>query len=237
MRCLPAHHFTVAKARAWRASIDDDPSYQRAADAWTLAQRQRFIDSLLNGFDVPKIYLHDLRGQHPTKVYAVVDGKQRLTAIWAYLDGGFPLADDFRISAAPGGEITPDAVRVAVANPSTLNMQLVDAQQARRVLDRLVGYQVSPVLWKGIIGPPGLSAGRVQSVALRLVVERDRAIEAFVPAEYWTLDAELAQPNAPHFLARLYRIGQDKPELKNQAAAQAVIDALAGAFPASKYPR
>jgi len=113
MRCLPAHHFTVAKARAWRASIDDDPSYQRAADAWTLAQRQRFIDSLLNGFDVPKIYLHDLRGQHPTKVYAVVDGKQRLTAIWAYLDGGFPLADDFRISAAPGGEITPDAVMPA----------------------------------------------------------------------------------------------------------------------------
>jgi len=134
-----------------------------------------------------------------------------------------------RVLRARFHEITPDAVRVAVANPSTLNMQLVDAQQARRVLDRLVGYQVSPVLWKGIIGPPGLSAGRVQSVALRLVVERDRAIEAFVPAEYWTLDAELAQPNAPHFLARLYRIGKAPPELKNQAAAQAIIDALAGA--------
>jgi DNA topoisomerase-1 len=129
-------------------------------------------------------------------------------------------------------EITPEAVRAAVAKPTSLDMRLVDAQQARRVLDRLVGYQVSPVLWKGIAGPKGLSAGRVQSVALRLVVERDRAIEAFVPEEYWTLDAELSRPDGPHFLARLYRIGLtklEKPVLKNQAEAQAVIDALAGA--------
>lgn len=110
MRCLPAHYFTVAKARAWRASIDDDPSYQRAGDAWTLAQQQRFIDSLLNGFDVPKIYFHDLRGVHPTKVYAVVDGKQRLTAIWEYLDGDFPLADDALVSATPGDDLPSDAV-------------------------------------------------------------------------------------------------------------------------------
>jgi DNA topoisomerase-1 len=126
-------------------------------------------------------------------------------------------------------EITPEAVRAAVAEPTTLDMQLVDAQQARRVLDRLVGYQVSPVLWKGIAGPPGLSAGRVQSVALRLVVERDRAIESFVPEEYWTLDAELSKFGEPHFIARLYRIGKAKPELKTQAMAQALIEALAGA--------
>jgi DNA topoisomerase-1 len=129
-------------------------------------------------------------------------------------------------------EITPEAVRAAVAQPTPLDMHLVDAQQARRVLDRLVGYQVSPVLWKGIAGPLGLSAGRVQSVALRLVVERDRAIEAFIPEEYWTLDADLSRPGEPSFLARLYRIGTsklDKPELKTQAAAQAVIEALVGA--------
>jgi DNA topoisomerase I len=126
-------------------------------------------------------------------------------------------------------EITPEAVRAAVAHPAALDMRLVDAQQARRVLDRLVGYQVSPVLWKAIAGPPGLSAGRVQSVALRLVVERDQAIEAFVPEEYWTLDAELSRPGEPHFRARLYRIGKVKPDLKTQAAAQAVIEALAGA--------
>lgn len=93
MRCEPAHFFTVAKARAWRSAIDDDPPYQRGGDAWTLAQRQRFIDSLLNGYDVPKLYLHDLRGQHPTKVYAVVDGKQRLTAIWSFLTDEFALAE------------------------------------------------------------------------------------------------------------------------------------------------
>ena len=134
-----------------------------------------------------------------------------------------------RVQRARFHEITPEAVRAAVASPTTLDMHLVDAQQARRVLDRLVGYQVSPVLWKGIAGPPGLSAGRVQSVALRLVVERDRTIEAFVPDEYWTLDAELSKLGQPHFLARLYRIGKEPPAVKTEAAAQALIEALAGA--------
>lgn len=100
MRCEPAHHFTVAKALAWRSAIDDDPPYQRPSDAWSIGQRQRFIDSLINGYDVPKIYLHDLRGQHPTKVYAVVDGKQRLNAIWSFLTDELPLADDFRVEPA-----------------------------------------------------------------------------------------------------------------------------------------
>lgn len=101
MRCVPAHAFTVGKARAWRSAIDDDPPYQRRGDLWTLAQGQRFIDSLLNGYDVPKFYLHDLRGIEPTRVYAVVDGKQRLHAIWAFLDDGFPLAADFRLEGRP----------------------------------------------------------------------------------------------------------------------------------------
>ena len=134
-----------------------------------------------------------------------------------------------RVQRARFHEITPEAVRAAVAHPTALDMQLVDAQQARRVLDRLVGYQVSPMLWKGIAGPPGLSAGRVQSVALRLVVERDRAIESFKSDEYWTLDAELSKPGGPHFLARFYRLDKKPPELTTQAAAQAVIEALAGA--------
>lgn len=110
MRCVPAHHFTVAKARSWRSSIDDDPVYQRAGDVWTVQQQQRFIDSLLNGFDVPKIYLHDLRGVHPRKVYAIVDGKQRLTAIWSYLADGFPLARDFRVGSVPVDVVGTDAV-------------------------------------------------------------------------------------------------------------------------------
>lgn len=115
MRCVLAPDFTVAKANAWRSSIDDDPPYQREGSVWSLDKQQLFIDSLLNGYDVPKIYLHDLRGKHPSKVYAVVDGKQRLSTIWRFLADEFPLADDFRIEAAnlpeglPPGAVPPAA--------------------------------------------------------------------------------------------------------------------------------
>ena len=127
-------------------------------------------------------------------------------------------------------EITSQAVKKALAEPDSLDMDLVNAQQTRRVLDRLVGYQVSPVLWKAIKGRRGLSAGRVQTVALRLVVERDREIEAFVPQEYWTLDAELSKvKDNQRFRARLVRIGKEKPDLKTEAEALAVVDALEGA--------
>ncbi|HBY99503.1 MAG TPA: type I DNA topoisomerase, partial [Chloroflexi bacterium] len=104
-------------------------------------------------------------------------------------------------------EITQRAVQAAFAQPRQLDMSLVDAQQARRVLDRLVGWEVSPVL-RRTFGTGGLSAGRVQSVALRLVVERERAIEAFVPEEFWTLDALLATRDRPpaEFRARLHRL-------------------------------
>jgi hypothetical protein len=110
MRCEPAHHFTVAKAIAWRSSMDAEPLYQRRGDAWSLGHRQLFIDSLLNGYDIPKIYLHDLRGQHPTKVYAIVDGKQRLTALWSFVDDGFPLAEGFRVEPANRPDLPPAAI-------------------------------------------------------------------------------------------------------------------------------
>ena len=127
-------------------------------------------------------------------------------------------------------EITPQAVQAALAAPGRLDMDLVNAQQARRILDRLVGYQVSPVLWKAIKGRKGLSAGRVQTVALRLVVERDREIEAFVSREYWTLDAELSKvDDERRFRARLVRVGKEKPDLTTEAQAQAIIEALEGA--------
>ena len=128
-------------------------------------------------------------------------------------------------------EITRGAVQAAVAAPRPLDMHLVDAQQARRVLDRLVGYTLSPVLWAKV--GKGLSAGRVQSVALRLVVERERTIQAFVPVEYWTVDVDLAKrPSADpagHFRARLVAIGKGEADLPNQARAQAVVEALDGA--------
>ena len=86
-------------------------------------------------------------------------------------------------------EITPKAIREAVGSPTTIDMSKVNAQKARRVLDRIVGYSLSPLLWKKVKN--GLSAGRVQSVALRLICEREKELEAFLPEEYWTIEAEL----------------------------------------------
>ena len=137
---------------------------------------------------------------------------------------------DLPITRVTFHEITPGAVREALAAPGELDMDLVGAQQARRVLDRLVGYQVSPVLWKAVKGPRGLSAGRVQTVALRLVVERDRDIEQFMPQEYWTLDAEYSKHDDPQrFRARLVRIGRRKPELRTQNETQSIVADLEGA--------
>src|SRR5215212_8683134 len=101
-------------------------------------------------------------------------------------------------------EITKSAIQDAFKVPKQVNKDLVDAQQARRILDRLVGYKVSPILWKTIGGK--LSAGRVQTVAVRLVVEREREIEAFVKTEYWTIIANLSAGLPPKFDARLYKI-------------------------------
>lgn len=103
-------------------------------------------------------------------------------------------------------EITKNAIQEAFKHPKEIDKNLVDAQQARRVLDRLVGYQVSPLLWKNIGGK--LSAGRVQTVAVRLVVEREREIQAFKPTEYWTITANLSAKLPPAFDARLYKIDE-----------------------------
>ena len=101
-------------------------------------------------------------------------------------------------------EITKNAIKEAFNHPKEVNKNLVDAQQARRVLDRLVGYKVSPILWKTIGGK--LSAGRVQTVAVRMVVDREREIEAFKQTEYWTIHANLSAKLPPNFDARLYKI-------------------------------
>ena len=130
-------------------------------------------------------------------------------------------------------EITPNAVKQAIANPRDIDMALVDAQQARRILDRLVGYRLSRVLWQRV--RRGLSAGRVQSVAVRLVVEREREILAFVPQEYWTIEADLRQQKADAnpFRASLIEIAGkklDKFDINNQAHAEQIVTDLAHAI-------
>src|SRR6186713_48054 len=108
-------------------------------------------------------------------------------------------------------EITKNAIKDAFKEPKQVNQNLVDAQQARRILDRLVGYKVSPILWKTIGGK--LSAGRVQTVAVRLVVEREREIEAFVQTEYWSIIANLAAVLPPNFDAKLYKVDEKTVKL------------------------
>ena len=122
-------------------------------------------------------------------------------------------------------EITKDAVHKSMAKPMDIDNRKVEAQQARRVLDRLVGYKASPVLWKTV--KKGLSAGRVQTVALRIIVEREREIRAFTPVEYWTIAADL-QKGAQAFVAKLHQVDGKKPELPNGPEAERVIADLKG---------
>jgi DNA topoisomerase I len=124
-------------------------------------------------------------------------------------------------------EITKNSIQKAFEKPRAVNVNLVDAQQARRVLDRLVGYKISPLLWDKV--RRGLSAGRVQTVALRLVVEREREVRAFQAQEYWTLDANLAAKKTPVFDARLIRRGDEAAAIPNQAASDALVADLEGA--------
>ncbi|MEK7404524.1 MAG: type I DNA topoisomerase [Acidobacteriota bacterium] len=124
-------------------------------------------------------------------------------------------------------EITANAIRRAFQNPVSVDLRLVDAQQARRILDRLVGYKISPLLWDKV--RRGLSAGRVQTVALRLIVEREREIRAFEKREYWTIDARLQAKKPPVFDARLIRRDDEKLEIPGEAAAGGVVAQLEGA--------
>jgi DNA topoisomerase-1 len=133
-------------------------------------------------------------------------------------------------------EITKEGIARAMAQPGDIDTGKVDAQQARRVLDRLVGYKASPVLWKTV--KKGLSAGRVQTVALRLIVEREREIRAFVPVEYWSVTAQLDK-GGQQFSAKLHHVDGKKPEISNQQQADAILGDLRGRtiFPVTDVKR
>src|SRR2546428_3237677 len=135
-----------------------------------------------------------------------------------------PPTDPKKIFRVTFNEITPKAIRAAFDHPRQVNADLVDAQQARRVLDRIVGYKISPLLWDKV--RRGLSAGRVQTVALRLIVEREREIKACEKKEYWTIDAHMAGPKAPAFDARFLGKGEEKDEVPNAEEAEKIRAAL-----------
>ncbi len=121
-------------------------------------------------------------------------------------------------------EITKAAIQEAIQSPSEVDLNMVNAQQARRVLDRLVGYGISPLLWRNI--RRGLSAGRVQSVALRLIYEREKEIGAFKPVEYWTLEADFTMQDGRVIRTKLAKLNGEKPDLKTQAETEALIERL-----------
>ena len=161
-------------------------------------------------------------------VYLATDLDREGEAIAWHVAQAIDLAED-RTRRVTFSEITEPAIREAFANPRTIDLHLVDAQQARRVVDRLVGYTLSPLLWRKVRS--GLSAGRVQSVAVRLVVDREREIRAFTAREYWTLEAVLLTANRDAFSAELVRVDGSRPEIADEATATRHADAILAGQP------
>ncbi len=158
-------------------------------------------------------------------IYLAPDPDREGEAISWHLAAILREVTDQKIHRVVFNEITPEAVREAFRHPREIDIRLVDAQQARRILDRIVGYELSPLLWRKV--GKGLSAGRVQSVALRLIVEREREIRNFTPKEYWLIGAKLSSEKSEKiFSAKLERIGEKKPELNNQQEAQDIRAAI-----------
>src|SRR6201985_3283439 len=165
-------------------------------------------------------------GEKADEIYLAPDPDREGEAI-AYhlaLQLGTSAKERKKIRRVTFNEITKKAVQEAFKHARDVDQNLVDAQQTRRVLDRLVGYQISPLLWDKV--RRGLSAGRVQTVAVRLIVEREREVKAVDKKEYWTIDAHLAGPKPPAFDARFVGIGDEKTEVNNAEESEKITKAL-----------
>ncbi|MDY8045654.1 type I DNA topoisomerase [Paenibacillus polymyxa] len=156
------------------------------------------------------------------KVYLAADPDREGEAIAWHLAHALEL-DDTADCRVVFNEITKQAVKDAFKTPRKINMDLVNAQQARRILDRLVGYKISPLLWKKV--KKGLSAGRVQSVAVKIILDRENEISEFVPEEYWTITAKLAIKDST-FEAKFHKLRGEKKELSSEADVQEVLEAI-----------
>jgi DNA topoisomerase-1 len=159
-------------------------------------------------------------------LYVATDPDREGEAIGWHLAQELPFEkkDVYRVTF---NEITERAIKAAFKNPGRIDLKKVDAQQARRVLDRLVGYSLSPLLWDKV--RRGLSAGRVQSVAVRLIVDREREIQAFIPTEYWSVHARLEAGQPPVFTATLREVAGEKISLPDEATTRALLGTLEGA--------
>ncbi|WP_296667633.1 MULTISPECIES: type I DNA topoisomerase [unclassified Treponema] len=161
--------------------------------------------------------------KNSSQVFLASDPDREGEAIAWHLNNAIKEKTSADIKRVVFNEITPNAIREAVKNPRGIYESLVNAQKARRVLDRLVGYNLSPLLWEKVKN--GLSAGRVQSVALRLICEREKEVEDFIPEEYWTLEADFIKGKT-QFTAQLVKYKGAKPELKNEAEVNKIIEEI-----------
>ena len=163
--------------------------------------------------------------KNAAKIFLATDPDREGEAISWHLAAalGIPMEDVRRVTF---NEITKSCVKASIKQPRPLNMDMVNAQQTRRILDRIVGYKLSPFLWKTVRS--GLSAGRVQSVATKIIVDRENEIRGFVPEEYWTIDASLLSPDDKPFTARFYGTRKGKLRLRNEGEAMTVVRAVEG---------
>ena len=172
--------------------------------------------------------IKDIRkeAKNANKVFLATDPDREGEAIsWHLAQAlGIPVEDTLRVTF---NEVTKTAVKAAIKEPRHIDMNLVDAQQARRILDRIVGYKISPFLWKNVRS--GLSAGRVQSVATRIICEREDEIRSFVPVEYWTIDASLATVEGKDFNVRFYGNKKGRVKLSSENDVNKVLSAVNGA--------
>ncbi len=160
-------------------------------------------------------------------VYLAADPDREGEAICFHLQEELNGSKKSKVYRVMFNEITANAIRKAFEKPGSVNLNLVDAQQARRILDRLVGYKISPLLWDKV--RRGLSAGRVQTVALRLIVDREREIRAFEKREYWTIDVQLNAKKPPVLTARFTKKNDEALEIPGETLAKSIVDQLDGA--------
>ncbi len=226
----PAHALVIVESPAKCKTINKylGPQYEVAASMGhviDLPKSKMGIDIEKN-FEPQYIIVRDKKkilgelrrkAKGKKEIYLACDPDREGEAISWHLKN--ELGDGKIVRRVVFNEITKEAVLDAFRHPMDINLDLVDAQQARRVLDRLVGYSLSPLLWQKV--GRGLSAGRVQSVALRMIVDQERKIRAFKPEEYWSIEAELKKKKGDrtHFTAKLEEIAQVKADLKNEKAA------------------
>ncbi len=164
------------------------------------------------------------RATRSNQVYLATDPDREGEAIAWHIQQSAEIPEQ-KVKRVVFHEITHDAVKDAFANPRQIDMDLVDAQQARRILDRLVGFGISPILWSKVRS--GLSAGRVQSISLRLIVERERLIQDFTPVEYWVIKGEfLPNVGRKSFMAKLVKVNKKDPDLPNEAITKTLVDRI-----------